>query len=289
MTTQTSSENLSGLAPGPSPWSVASSFILAAGIGLASLYGLAAAHPYRGLPHETVVAARAQDVCSILVAGLLLVLARRRSPRAHLVRLGLLAYVAYSYSIYLTGLAMNRIFLVYVVVVSVSGAAFLRDLLRLRPSAWPRVASRGLERGTGWMLVVVAGLFAALWLSALLPYAFGGPAPSPAGPGGVAYPVFILDLVVVLPAIAAVGVMLLRGRRIAGPLTAVALIKIVTLFSALWAGVLVRLAEDGHVSLAADAGPSLVLLVLSAALVGRWLRALSPHQATYVRPTLWVS
>jgi hypothetical protein len=233
-----------------------------------------------------VVAARAQDVCSVVVAGLLLVLARRTSPQAHLVRLGLLAYVAYSYALYLLGVPMNRIFLLYVVLVLVSSAAFLHGLLRLRPSAWPRV-TRSLERGTGWMLVLVAVLFAGLWLSVLLPFAFGGSAPTPRGPGGVAYPVFILDLVIVLPAIGAVGVMLLRGRPVAGPLTAVALVKIVTLFAALWAGVLVQVVQDGHASLAADAVPSMVLLVASTALVGRWLRALSPDPSRYVRPQLW--
>jgi hypothetical protein len=275
------------LVPVVGRWSVISSLVVATGIAAASLFGLVADHPYRGLEHATVVAARAQDVCSVVVAGLLLVLARRTSPQAHLVRLGLLAYVAYSYALYLLGLPMNRIFLLYVVLVLVSSAAFLHGLLRLRPSAWPRVASRSLERGTGWMLVVVAVLFAGLWLSVLLPFAFGGAAPTPHGPGGVAYPVFILDLVVVLPAIGAVGAMLLRGRPIAGPLTAVALVKIVTLFAALWVGVLVQVVQDGHASLAADAVPSLVLLVASTALVGRWLRSLSPDPSRYVRPQLW--
>jgi len=270
-----------------SAWSLASTLTVAVGIVAASLYGLMAAHPYRSLPHETVVAARAQDVCSVLVAILLLLLARNTSAKAHLIRLGLLAYVAYSYAIYLIGVPMNRIFLVYVVVVAISGAAFLHGLLRLRPTAWPRIHSRRLERGTGWMLVVVAALFATLWVTALLPFALGGPDPSRVGPGGVAFPVFVLDLVVVLPCIAAVGVLLLRGQPIAGPLTAIALIKIVTLFAALWAGVVVGLVEDGHVALAADAGPSLLLLVVSTVLVRRWLGSLSPDPNGYVRPSLW--
>jgi hypothetical protein len=269
--------------------SLAATVVVAAGILASSLYGLLSAHPYRGLPHETVVAARAQDVCSVLVAALLLLLVRRTSAQVHLVRLGLLAYVAYSYAIYLTGLPMNRIFLVYVVLVSVSGAAFLHGLLRLRPAGWPRISNRRLEHGTGWMLVVVAVLFAGLWLSTLLPYALGGSATSPAGPGGVAYPVFILDLVVVLPCIAVVGLLLLRGQPIAGPLAAVALIKIVTLFGALWAGVVVGVLEDGQVALSADAGPSLLLLVASVGLVTKWLRALSPDPDACLRPTLWSS
>jgi hypothetical protein len=264
-----------------------STCVVALGIALASVYGLLAAHPYRGLAEATRIAARAQDVCSVLVAVVLVLMARTVTPKTHLVRLGLLAYVAYSYAMYLIGLPMNRIFLVYVVVVAVSGATLLDGLVRLRPSGWPRTTHRRLERGTGWMLIVVAALFAALWLTALIPYALGGHAPSPAGPGGAAYPVFVLDLVVVLPCIAAVGVLLIRGRAIAGPLAVVALVKIVTLFTALWAGVLVGLASDAEVHLAADAVPSLLMLAASAVLVGRWLGALWPDPTRFVRPTFW--
>ena len=260
---------------------------LALGIAVASAYGLLTAHAYRDLPEATVVAAKAQDVCSVVVAALLVVLARDARPQVHLVRLGLLAYVAYSYAIYLIGLPMNRAFLVYVVIVSASGAMLLDGLVRLRPAAWPRTSRRRLERGTGWMLVVVATLFAALWLSALLPFALGGHPPTTAGPGGVAYPVYVLDLVVVLPCVAAVGVLLLRGRAVAGPLAVVVLVKIITLFSALWVGVLVGLARGAEVHLAADAGPSVLMLAACAVLVGRWLRGLSPDPAEFVRPTFW--
>jgi hypothetical protein len=261
--------------------------VVAVGIAASSLYALLAEDPYRDLPEATLVAAKAQDVCSLVVAAVLLLLVRRASARVHVIRLGLLAYVAYSYAMYLIGLPMNRVFLVYVVLVAVAVAAILDGLLRLRPSAWPRTAHRHLERGTGWMLLVIACLFSALWLAALAPFALGGAAATPEGPGGVAYPVFVLDLVVVLPCIAAVGVLLLRGRAIAGPLVVVALVKIITLFTALWAGVLVGLVTGADVHLAADAGPSLVMLALCIALIGRWLRALSPDEARFVRPTLW--
>ncbi len=265
------------------------SVVVAAGIVVSTAYGLLAADPYRDLPEATVLGAQAQDVCSVLVAGLLLFLARRdpSSPRAHLLRLALLAYVAYSYAIYVIGVPMNRVFLVYVVVVVASGAALLDGLLRLRPVAWPRVGSRRLERGTGWMLVVVAGLFAGLWLSTLLPYALGGPVPDPEGVGGTPYPVFVLDLTVVLPCLAAVGVLLLRGRSIGGPLAVVALVKILTLFTALWAGVAAVVITGGTPELGPDAVPSVLMLALSAWLVVRWLRLLAPDPRTYLRPRLW--
>lgn len=273
----------------PSSVSPIATVVVALGIVASSLYALMADDPYRGLAQETALAAVAQDVFSLGVAILLLALLGHSSARAHLVRLGLLAYVAYSYAIYLLGVPMNRIFLVYVVLVMTSAGAFLHGLLRLTPAAWPRVANGRLERGTGWLLLTVAVLFAGLWLTQLLPFALGGAAPNPAGPGGVAYPVYTLDLMVVLPCIAAVGLLLVRGRPIAGPLATVALIKIVTLFAALWIGVVVGFVDDGHVTLNADAGPSLLLLVISVALVGQWLRSLSPDEGHYVRPTLWGS
>ena len=278
-------------APGTarSRWTRWSSVAIAVGILVSSLYGFLAALPYRDLPEATVVAARAQDACSLAVAALLLVLAPRSSARAHVVRLGLLAYVAYSYAIYLIGVPMNRIFLVYVVLVALSGAALLDGLVRLRPAGWPRTTHRRLERGTGWLLLAVAMLFAALWLTALLPFALGGQRPDPEGPGGVAYPVFVLDLVVVLPCIAAVGGLLLRGRAVAGPLAVVVLVKIITLFTALWAGVVVGVVEGADVHLGADAGPSLLMLAVCAALVGRWWRALSVDEQHFVRPTFWQS
>ena len=118
-------------------------------------------------------------------------------------------------------------------------------------------------------------LFAGLWLTVLVPVALGGGPPEPEGVGGTPYPVFWLDLAVTLPAIAAVGVLLVLDRPAGPPLAVVALVKIVTLFSALWAGPALALATGQDVHLGPDAGPSLVLLVVSAWLVQRWLRAFS--------------
>lgn len=273
----------------PDRFATWSSVAAALGIIVASAYGLLSAEPYRDLPGATVLGAKAQDACSLVVAGVLVLLAPRRpvSPRAHLVRLGLLAYVVYSYGIYLTGVPMNRVFLVYVVIETAAGVALLDGLLRLRESAWPRIGSRRLERGTGWMLLVVGVLFAMLWLSTLVPYALGGPAPDPEGVGGAPYPVFVLDLVVVLPCVVAVGLMLLRGRAIAGPLAVVALVKIVTLFTALWAGVVAVVVTGETPPLGPDAGPSLLMLGLSVWLAVSWLRRLGPDPRRHLRPSVW--
>ena len=255
-----------------------STLLLAASVVVASLYGLLADAPYRSLPDTTVAGARAQDACSILVALLLVATVRgpASSTATDLVRLGLLGYVAYSYLIYLTGVPMNRMFLVYVVIVALAGAGLVTGLVRVAVTSPPASsASRRLTRGTGWMLVVTGLLFAGLWLSTLLPFALGGARPQPEGVGGAPYPVFWLDLAIVLPLVVAVGVLLLRSHRAGPALAIVALIKIVTLFTALWAGPLLALVTGNDVHLGPDAGPSLVLLAASTWLVVLWLRSIN--------------
>jgi len=260
------------------PAMLGTSLLVALGVVIATAYAFVASDPYRALPAATVLAARGQDVVSVLVAGLLLVLVvpARVSPLRLLLWVGLLAYVVYSYGIYVIGVPMNRVFLVYVVLEMVAGAALVGGLLRISTLQWPDTASRRLRLGTGWMLVVVALMFGGLWLSVLVPFALGGSAPSPAGAGGTPYPVFVLDLVVVLPAVAVVGVLLLRRHRLGAPFAVVALVKILTLFGALWAGPAYALVTDGPVALGPDAGPSLLLLVVSAWLLRRWWGALTP-------------
>jgi hypothetical protein len=265
---------------------LASTWVLATAVVAASLYGLLAETPYRSLPEATVVSARAQDACSIVVAVLLVLLVRRpvTSVATHLARLGLLAYLLYSYLIYVMGVPMNRAFLAYVVIVSLSGAGLLGGLLGIHDRPPVSGASPRLTRTTGWVLVVTAVLFAGLWLSVLVPYALGGSPPEPQGVGGTPYPVFVLDLAVVLPAIAAVGVLLLRGRAVAGALATVAVLKILTLFTALWAGPVLALATDADVHLGPDAVPSLLLLAATAWLTTRWLRSFAPAPSTASTP-----
>jgi hypothetical protein len=246
---------------------------VATALVVSSAYGFAASRPYVDLSRATVTAARAQDVCSLVVAALLVWLSTRGSGLAHLVRLGLYGYTAYSYLVYIIGMPMNRAFLLYVVLVAVAGFGLVDGIARLEIGAFPRVGRR-LERGTGWLLVVVPVLFAGLWLSMLLPFALGGARPGTEGPDGVPYPIFVVDLCVVLPCIFLVGRLLLRAHPAGGPLAVVALVKIVTLFTVLWVGTVAGLVRGDDVHLGPDAGPSTVMLVLCCWLVVRWGRRL---------------
>jgi len=76
-------EPMTRAAPRP-PGMLPASIVVALGIVAASAYGLLAPDPYRSLPDATVLAARGQDVGSLLVAVLLVALARpsRLAPAA---------------------------------------------------------------------------------------------------------------------------------------------------------------------------------------------------------------
>ena len=81
--------------------------------------------------------------------------------------------------------------------------------------------------------------------------------------------------------------LLVRGRVVGTPLAVVALVKIVTFFAALWAGVAVQAMTDVPVHLAADAGPSALLLAVSAWLTLRWLGHIRAGDGPFLRDALW--
>lgn len=150
----------------------------------------------------------------------------------------------------------------------------------------------GTEPGTGTAtrtpamlgasLVVALGILAATAYSLLAsePYRSLPEATVLAARGQDIASLLVAALLVVLvrPArlsVAAVGLLLLRGHRLGAPLALIALIKILTLFAALWAGPAYALATDGPVHLGPDAGPSLLLLAACAWLITAWWRALT--------------
>ena len=96
------------------------------------------------------------------------------SLAAHVVWLGLLFYLAYSYSLYLIGWEQNQAFLAYAVVVTLSVACLLDGVGRIDVRAVQPAVRDLRTRGLGWFLVVVGTLFVALWLSDVGPLLGGG-------------------------------------------------------------------------------------------------------------------
>ena len=269
---------------------VAVSSFLAVILLPAVAYGLFSANAYRGYGQDLVLVSRAQDALTVLVLPLLVwvsVRSRRGSLAAHILWLGLLFYLAYSYAIYLIGWEENRFFLVYVLVVLVSAAAILDGLIKVDSEALLPVVEGFRTRGLGWFLVIIGVAFVGLWLSDVGPSALGGRAPTHVGPGGTPYAVYVLDLTVALPVVIVTGVMLIRRHPMAVVLGGVVLVKITTLFTALWLGVLAQVVAGESVALTPDMVPSAVLPVVTVIVLLRAVRRLGDPPDGWLHAQLW--
>lgn len=135
------------------------------------------------------------------------------SLRARLLVGGALVYTVYSFLLYAFEVHFNPLFLVYCATLGLSFYALLALLLRLL-----REDARAWYRGpvparlTGVVLLVVAGAFGLLWLGQIVPALLAGTDPAGLSEIGLlTNPVHVLDLSLMLPALAVTGVSLLRG------------------------------------------------------------------------------
>lgn len=200
-----------------------------------SAAGLSAAQRFYG--EETAAladAAAAQDIVNLLLVAPLLVALAVRAARgslpAYLCWLGCLAFTVYNYVIYTFSVHFGSLFLVWVAVLGLAIFALAGGLSTLNSTAVKaRFAGRALPL-VAWFLMVVAALFALLWLSEIVPdLVAGGPSRSASDWNIPTNPVHVLDLAFFLPAILASAVLLLRRHPFgyataAGQLTLLALI-----------------------------------------------------------------
>jgi hypothetical protein len=193
--------------------------LASAAAGLAavgSTAGFLARHRIYGA--ETTVladAAAAQDAVNlVLVAPLLVMLgiaAVRGSLPAYLTWLGCLAFTVYNYAIYAFSVQFGPLFLLWTAVLGMSTFALIGGLATLDVAAVEgRYAGRAMPV-TAWLLIAVATLFAAIWLSEIIrDLAAGGPSRSASDWHVPTNPVHVLDLAFFLPAVAVSGALLLR-------------------------------------------------------------------------------
>jgi len=142
-------------------------------------------------------------------------------------------------------------------------------------------------RGVGWFLIVIGVAFIGLWLSDVGPSAFGGRAPLHIGVGLAPYPVYVLDLTVALPTVIATGVLLVRRHPVAVLLAGVVVVKVATLFTALWFGAGAQLLAGRSVALTPDLVPSAILPVVTVVILIRAARRLRQPDADWLRSELW--
>ncbi|HSU70213.1 MAG TPA: hypothetical protein VLI70_02060 [Micrococcaceae bacterium] len=163
----------------------------------------------------------AQDLVSLFVVApltlVLVLLAVRGSRRSWFSLLGVLAFTAYNYAIYAFSIHFGPLFLLWVAVLGLSGFALAGCLAALIFAPGGERVPDNAGRLAGSFLVAAAVVFAALWLSEILPDLVNGrPSTSAARWNIPTNPVHVLDLSFFLPAVCASGLLLFR-RHPVGP------------------------------------------------------------------------
>lgn len=188
--------------------------------GAAAVVGLVAADRIYGRETDLLFdAAVAQDLATALlvapVTALLGVQARRGSFAACLCLPGCLAFLAYNYAIYAFSLQFGPLFLLWVSLLGMSAFALAGTLAATDLAAVRRRFACRPMPGTATSLILVATLFALLWLSEVVPDLLAGGRSRSADDWQVpTNPVHVLDLALFLPAVVGSGVLLLRRHAL---------------------------------------------------------------------------
>jgi hypothetical protein len=168
-----------------------------------------------------------QDYINLFVVAPLLVLtvimAHKGSLRAHMVWLGLLLYLIYSYILYAFFIHFGPWFLAYVVILGLSSYLFVFGVIVPdRGTVEEKMASVKVRPISIW-LMIIAVIFIALWLSDIGRNLAAGTIPEEIEQIGLPVnPIHVLDLALLLPGTLITAWLLLR-RRLAGLVLAVPL------------------------------------------------------------------
>jgi hypothetical protein len=251
-------------------------------LAVAAGVGLFVPDAYRGNTAFAAAAFRGTDLVSLAVVLPVLVgslwLASRGSRRALLVWLGILGYVAYAY-LYTFAIAWNRLFLVYVALLSLSLFTLVRALLALDAEELAgRFGDRTPVRGVGAFLWVIGGMLGVAELAQVVPALLAGQVPdvvlATGHPTGVIY---VLDLGLVVPLMLLAGRWLRQRRPVGYVAAAVLLVKGVTVGLGLLASNLFNYLDNGRTD-----GPLVGLWALIA--VGSLLMLVRYLQPLHDRP-----
>lgn len=182
---------------------------------------------YRDNP-SMLAQAVGQDFISLVVVFPTLIIsavfAGRGSHRAHLVWLGALAYLVYTYASFAFDIRFNSLFLVYVALLGCSLYALIGGFATANMA---EIKTCFIEKtpvkAVGIYLAVIAVLFYFIWLSEIVPALIAGQIPQNIQDSGTpSNAVYVLDMAWILPAFGIAAVNLWRkndlGYTLAGSL-----------------------------------------------------------------------
>ena len=236
---------------------------------VAAVAGLLVSGLYRD-PAEGIRQARAADLVTLLVAMPALALglwhARRGSAVGRLVVVAALGYLAYTYAIYAFSVVINPLTPVHIAILGLATWSFVLGVLGLDEATVDRAAGFRLpRRTTGGFLILVAALFAMLWLSQIAGAITSGQLPTAVSDLNLpTSAVYVLDLAFAVPLITVAAVWLIRLDR-RGPASAVAGLAFLVI---LGLSVLAIFAFDAAAGIAVEAPPILIFGAVTATAAG---------------------
>lgn len=172
--------------------------------------------------------------------------ARQGSLSARLVWMGTLLFLLYNFLIYAMAVHFNALFLAYCGVLGLSFYGLLAGLPSLPVQEMAaRYGPRAPVRAIAGVFLLIAFVFAALWLAEIVPALLSGRTPeSLAQTGLFVNPVHVLDLSFLLPAFVIAAVLLLRARPAAFVLAPVLMVFAILMTVAI-AGMMLSMALHG--------------------------------------------
>jgi hypothetical protein len=178
-----------------------------------------------------------QDIITLVLGIpfllLSLLLARRGSIKGRLLLGGVLGYFLITYVMY-TFIAMyNRLFIVYVALISLNFFAFILTLMSFELNRFPVYFNKRLPvKFIGGCLLFTTSMIGYLWIARVLPTLINGFMP-PELEHGTTLPVQALDLAIFLPSIFLSALLLLKGNPLGYLLSTISTFTLVLMMSAL--------------------------------------------------------
>jgi hypothetical protein len=169
----------------------------------------------------------------LLVAGILL--SQRGSLRGQLLLAGSLGYFLYTYAAMSFLTAFNELFLVYVILFSLSLFGLILAISHLNPDEIKRRASDRFPRRSIITFFIIVALFLTFaWLSLVVPAMING-TPPPGLESAITMVIQALDLAVIVPTSLITAILLMKRQPWGYALSSVVLLKILTMGAALMA------------------------------------------------------
>jgi hypothetical protein len=197
---------------------VAISFIIAVLITISSFNGAFSGNLYFKETLNWQVQSVGQDYINLLIAPVLMITAiliYMKKPYGLFLWAGTLLFFIYTYLIYCFNIHFNVFFIEYCIVLGLSVYSFFYFLyiIAVKPPADTSSKFHSLQ---GYYFIIIALLFAFLWLSEVIPSILNNSIPqSLAEVGLFTNPVHVLDLSLFLPGTFLTGIFLIRKRKIA--------------------------------------------------------------------------